>query len=160
MQIRLTCLAVLLILTAFSGCGNGNVPLSGTVTFTDDNAPVEVGTIVFTDGKQQARGELGPGGKFKLGFVKANDGLPKGSYKVYITGAVKKEDREVPNPRPGVSYYTETQLIDSKYESQNTSGLTFVVDGTTKTATFKVDRATGTAAVPKNREFEGRPPRD
>ena len=158
MQTRFICLAALLILGAFIGCGTGNVPMGGTVTFSDNGDPLEVGTIVFTDGKQQARAELGPGGKFNLGFVKANDGLPKGSYKVYISGAIKREDRDVPNPRPGVLYFTETQLIDLKYERPDSSGLTFIVDGTTKTTTFSVDRATGAAALSQDREIENSSP--
>ena len=146
--VRLAMLAVLAVLV---GCGTDNVPFGGTVTFSDDGAPLEVGTVAFTNGVQQARGDLGPGGKFDLGFVKASDGLPKGTYTVYITGAMKQEERVVANAREGEKFWTETRLIDPKYEDPAKSGLTVTVDGKEKTFDIKVDRAKGKDALPQDR---------
>ena len=151
MYTRFTYLFTLAILTAIAGCGTNNVPFGGTVTFSDDGTPLEVGTVAFTNGVQQARGDLGPGGKFDLGFVKVSDGLPKGTYTVYITGAVKQEERVAANARPGEKFWTETRLIAPKYNSPDTSGLTVTVDGTTRTFDIKVDRATGKDALPQDR---------
>ena len=116
-----------------SGCGNGNVRL---VTYSDNGEPLEVGTVALTNGAIQARGEIGKDGKYVIGSLAAGDGLPPGEYKVYVAGAVKllsepKED-EIVETAP---------LIDEKFTTPNTSGLTLNVDASTRKFDFQVDRA-------------------
>ena len=125
--------------------------MGGTVTFSDDGTPLEKGTVAFSNGQHQARGDIGSGGKYTLGFLNANDGLPKGTYDVYITDAVLREERTVPGARAGAKFWTETRLIDPKYEDPKKSGLSITVDGKEKTFDFKVDRPTGADALPQNR---------
>jgi hypothetical protein len=141
---------VVLTVALCLGCGSGQVQMKGTVTFSDDGSPLEVGTIAFTDGKMQARGDLGPGGEFTLGTAKVNDGLPPGKYNVYISGAISREvASEKGSGDSAVVVYSETLLIDPKYESAKTSGLSYQIDASTKSLDIKVDRATGKAAQPQ-----------
>jgi hypothetical protein len=115
------------LLTA--GCSR-QVPLGGRITFEDNGEPLTEGTIAFVSGNNQARSEIDKDGKYTLGFREEGDGLPKGEYKVYIQ-AVHIE----------IQTGTETPLIAAKYANPDTSGLTFTVDGTTKTFDIKVERA-------------------
>ena len=122
------------------GC-SGNVKLSGTVSYSDDNAPVESGMVYFVsqDGKFSAHGNI-QNGEFTVSSVKENDGLPKGTYDVYFSGTEKvvKEGKTLPN---GDTTEPETApAIDAKYMSASTSGITQTVDGSTKTVEYKVDR--------------------
>ena len=108
--------------------------MTGKVTFSDDNSPVPVGTICFegSDGKM-GRAEIQPDGTYRAGFDSAKDGLPKGSYKVYLTGVVKMDENA-----PGIP--TPIPLIDPKYSNPSASGLTFEADGKTSILNFSVDR--------------------
>lgn len=148
MPLRCLFVCSLMFLIASIGCSN-NVPLGGTVTFSDDGTPVPKGTIAFDDGAHQARGEIDSNGHYTVGFANEADGLPAGTYKVYITGAISKEQKPgATEDNPG---WFETRLIDPKYESAETSDLSVTIDATTKTKDFKVDRATGADAQPVER---------
>ena len=87
-----------------------------------------------------SRGNIKPDGTFVVGTDKETDGLPPGTYQVYITGS----DKAIPVGEYG-SYNYEPQ-INKKYENADTSGLTAEVNASTKTLDFKVDRFTGTGA--------------
>lgn len=122
------------ILLFCAGC-NGNVRLSGKVTFSDDGSPVYPCTVVFTQGNFVAQGnQMDPDGTYVVGSLEVNDGLPKGEYQVHITGA---EDARL--NRDGTNTYTSR--IDSKYRNPETSGLKFTVDGKTHTFDIQLDRA-------------------
>lgn len=96
------------------GCSK-NQPLSGRVTYVDDGSPVINGVITFTDGKNEARGNIDPDGHFIVGFEEEKNGIPLGRYNVYITGAgVSEEQRFISS-------------IGAQYESPETSGLSFDV---------------------------------
>jgi hypothetical protein len=133
----------LLVSLSLIGC-SGNVPLGGRVTFEDNGEPLTEGTIAFVSGTHQARSAIDTDGKYTLGFQKEGNGLPKGEYKVYIqavrvefqTGAEKDAYGS-----PVIIRRTETPLIAAKYANADTSGLTFTVDGKTKTFDIKVERA-------------------
>ena len=132
---------VLLFALLCVGCSN-YVKLTGTVSFSDDNAPVEAGMVYFVsqDGKFSATGEI-KNGAFAVSSLKPGDGLPKGTYNVYFAGIEKvvKESRELAN---GDTTEAETApAIDLKYMSASTSGITTNVDGSTKTVDYKLDRA-------------------
>ncbi len=117
---------------AVLGCGNRQVPMGGKITFSDTGEPLSVGTVAFTDGVSQAVSRINGDGTYELGFLKERDGLPKGSYRVYITDAL-----EYPHgpSSPGVS------LLAPKFASASTSGLSVTVDGSTKVFDFQVERA-------------------
>jgi hypothetical protein len=133
-----------LVFIFFFGCGD-NVSLGGKVTYSDDGTPLENGTIAFTNGTIQARGEVGKDGAYNLGTLKVGDGLPPGSYKVYISGAEKIEPGKTPTTQ------LISRLIDPKYASPDTTPLTAKVDVSTRTLDFKVDKAKGKDAVPQER---------
>ena len=132
---------VFAILAILSGCGK-NIPISGTVTFSDDGSPLTVGTVIFTNGTQNATGHLDANGHYRLGFEKAGNGIPKGDYSVYISGAntvvgtLQSTDESDDAKRADY-----VSVIDKKFASAQKSGLRFSVDGSTKTFDFQVDRA-------------------
>ena len=134
--------AVLVGLIFTFGC-SGNVKLTGKVTFSDDNSPVTTGTVRFETPTFFASGEIKPDGTYVVGTNTLTDGLPKGTYGVVVLAAETMR-METPAPRPGdpptVSVQSR-QLIDTRYASADTSGLTFVVDGRKKTFDISVDRA-------------------
>lgn len=131
------------------GCSNTNVPLGGTVTFSDDGSPVPAGTVCFENGAKYARGQLDENGRYTLGFEKEGNGLPPGVYGVCVIGAVRslgpsEETVSLPGSTgPGltVSRMRLEELVARKFQASSTSGITCTVDGSTKTFDFKVDRA-------------------
>ena len=130
---RLLGLAVLLTLLLCCGCGS-QVPLTGTVTFEDDGSPLTHGIVCFVKPGFFARGALDPNGMYKMSSTGTNDGLPKGTYKIYLVGA-----ESVSVDSGGNSTYTP--LVHNRYESVDTSGLEFEVDGKTRRFDFQVERA-------------------
>lgn len=134
---------LLLVVTSVIGCGS-NVTLRGKVTYSDDNSPLEVGTVCFESANHVARGPLKSDGTYTVGSTSAKDGLPPGEYKVYITGADRYE-KSGPKIAP-VS--VPISLIDSKFTSPSRSDLTVKVDRSTKKFDFSVDRS---AASPKKK---------
>jgi hypothetical protein len=124
----LICLT-LFVLICLTGCGNGQVGLSGKVVFSDDGSPLTVGAVCFSTPTFQARGELKQDGTFTMGSVTDSDGLPPGTYQVRIIGAT--EDLG------GDKIYS---VVDPKWENASTSGFSVTVDKTTKNLEIKVDR--------------------
>jgi len=86
----------LLILFLCVGCGK-NVPLRGKVLDEDGN-PITLGMVNFVSDKGLSRGEIRSDGSYIVGTLKETDGLPPGTYKVYVTGAVIP----VPSQRPAI----------------------------------------------------------
>lgn len=135
-------LPVLIAVAFCIGCSN-NVRLGGTVTFSDDGAPVTAGTVCFENSGGYARGQLDQNGRYTLGFDKEGNGLPRGVYGVYVTGARKPlgmsdEPGSVPGSKGGAMMYEE--LVAPKFQARSTSGITCTVDGSTNTFDFQVER--------------------
>jgi len=131
-----------LLTISISGCSD-NVSLKGTVTFSDDGSPLNCGTIILDDGKHNARGNIESDGTFVMGSLKANDGLPPGEYKVCIAAAIKLlpcPQNEDDDPDNNIYPPPSEMLIDKKYESFETSGLSIKVDASTKKYNISVDR--------------------
>lgn len=128
-------IAFLLIFSSFccSGCSD-KMPLSGKVTFSDDGSPLDRGMVCFETDGFLARGSLKPDGTYQVSSTGRNDGLPKGKYKVCITGAELASSGKGGN----IVY---TPLVDKRYESAGSTDIEFEVDGKTKRFDFKVDRA-------------------
>ena len=125
----------LLLLALIVGCGSKNQPLTGTVTFSDDGSPLKTGVVVMQSNNQEARGTIEADGSFVMGFASEKDGIPKGeTYKVTIVNAMEVTGKD------GSGMPIKTSLIDPKYNSPDTSGLTFTSDGKNKTMDLKVDR--------------------
>ncbi|MDR3108357.1 MAG: hypothetical protein LBU65_01540 [Planctomycetaceae bacterium] len=117
------------VLLCLTGCGNGQVGLSGKVVFSDDGSPLNIGTICFSTPTFQARGEIKADGTFSMASFGKNDGLPPGTYQVGIIGAT--EDLG------GDKIYS---ILDPKWNGPTTSGFSVTVDKTTKNLEIKVDR--------------------
>lgn len=130
-------LAAILAATLCVGCSS-NVKLTGTVSYSDDGAPVESGTICFVSGDSMARGTIADG-KFETSYGDGA-GLPPGDYQIYFVGVetVVRESEELPDG--SVRDAITAPAIDRKYLSAETSGLTQKVDKSTKTVDFKLDR--------------------
>ena len=126
-------IAAVLVLLLCCGCSN-KVPLTGTVTFEHDSSPLTHGVVCFVKPGFLARGALDTDGTYKMSSTGINDGLPKGTYKVYLVGAELVS-------MDGGGNSTYSSLVHNRYESADTSGLEFEVDGKTRRFDFQVERA-------------------
>lgn len=126
-------LLCLLICLVAVGC-SGNKRLNGKVTFSDDGSPALNGMVIFQKDNFISRGEIQPDGSYSLSSEKANDGIPPGEYKVYVSGI-----SEMPPQIPGV-LVLPIPLVDSKFENPDTSGLTCTIPAPGSRFDFKVDR--------------------
>ena len=134
---RFHCFFILVLLIFLTGCGSGGkVSLKGKVTFADDGSPVSAGTValVGANGKM-SRGDIKEDGTYVVGTEKATDGLPPGSYQVFISSALKTIPIDAEKGQ-----FNYEQLIAKKYEDPKTSGLTIEVNDSTKTYDIRVER--------------------
>lgn len=123
---------VLLIL-GMGGCGPSNMNIHGKVTFADGQ-PLKKGIVCFESDKVFARGEIDTEGNYTLGSLKENDGLPAGTYRVYINGAHASEGIDA-NGMP-----IEKPLISSKYASVTETDLSCTVDKNTNRFDIVVEK--------------------
>jgi hypothetical protein len=89
MHKRYFCFLALFVSLCVWGCGNNQVSVSGNITFSDDGSPLTVGTVYFMSDSHLARGDINSNGTYNIGSLSQKDGLPPGTYRVYISGAVK-----------------------------------------------------------------------
>ncbi|MGL6194588.1 MAG: hypothetical protein ACRC2T_07160 [Thermoguttaceae bacterium] len=82
-----TKLSLIILLLFVTGCGN--TKLKGKVVYSDDGSPLPAGIVCFKTDTFLARGQIGEDGTFTVGSKSENDGLPSGTYEVYITNATK-----------------------------------------------------------------------
>ena len=126
----------LLVLTGCNGGVGGSgggkaVGLTGKVVFSNDGSPLSKGKVCLESSSLTASGELTSDGTFTL---KAKNGLPPGTYRVYITNAVEVVGQNASGDNIGMP------LIAQKYMSSRTSGLTVDIDESTTEFELKVDR--------------------
>lgn len=100
-----------LAILAFAGC-SPNVSVKGKVSF-EDGSPLDIGVIVFQSSTHVGKGRIASDGAFSVGSVKPNDGLPPGSYKVFIIEAGRVPPGFVPDPESDESGIVS--LIDPRY---------------------------------------------
>jgi hypothetical protein len=144
-------IAVSIVLALLAGCNKGYVSMGGRVTYSDNGDPLEKGTVAFMTSTFQARGKIGADGRYTIGTLSDTDGLPKGTYQVFVTSS---EDFQWIDELTGT--YITTYRIDGKFANPETSGLTVEVDGKTKTFDFQVDRYVApTKAVPRRNNRPG-----
>ena len=105
------------------GCGK-NVKVRGKITF-EDGSPLTKGMVIFQTGSTQSKAPIEKDGSYVVGTLKADDGLPRGTYQVYITGAVDAPGISV----MGAPLGALVEHIDSKFTKPETSGLTCEVKG-------------------------------
>jgi hypothetical protein len=106
------------------GCGQ-NVTVIGKVTFEDDGSPLSQGMVIFQSGSVQSKAPIEADGSYQVGTLKTGDGIPRGTYQVYITGAV--ESGKI-SPT-GAVLAPPIELVDPKFTSPETSGLSCDVKG-------------------------------
>ena len=120
---------VLLIIVAFTGCGQ-NCKVTGKVTLKD-GAPLTAGKVVFETDSMFASGWIQKDGSYKLGTIDPGDGVPPGTYRVSISQSVEPILTERPPARAGgqprMSLSMPPLLFDDKYAGGRTSGLTCTV---------------------------------
>ena len=125
----LSCLLFLAI-----GCGK-NCGLKGKVVFSDDQSPLTHGVVCFLSDQGIARGNIDENGNYVVSSISKNDGLPSGSYRIYLVDT----DHFIPNPG-GIP--KAVPLIEDKYSKAETSGLTVEVKSS-MTHNIEVDRFGG-----------------
>ena len=109
-----------------TGCGS-KVSVSGKVAF-DDGSPLTTGEVRFETANFVSSGKIQSDGTYRLGTTSDKDGIPKGTYGVTVRAM------SAPELKPGVR--TEDvpppkSLVNTKFGSTKTSGLTCDVKGST-----------------------------
>ena len=97
-----------------TGCGDPTV--TGSVKFADGD-PLTGGMLVLQNENSQGIGELRHDGTFTVYQYKPGDGLKRGKYTGYISGAVIADD-----------FGNTTPLIPQKYTDAATSGIVYDSD--------------------------------
>ena len=120
---------LLLGLACLVGCSD-KLQLGGKVTY-EDGSPLPVGSVVFATSSFEAVGTLDSEGKYVVGSIDVADGLPKGTYKVYISGAME--------PTPGKGELMRS-LIDETYANFSTTPLTADIPAPNNILDFKVPK--------------------
>lgn len=129
---RFIFLASVACLLFAAGCGP-NQKLTGKVTFPDGE-PLTTGTVIFTKPGFISRSFIHPDGSFKVGTVKEGDGIPPGTYKVYIIQALAPVDPDDPESD------AMKPLIDEKFASEDMTPLEITIPGE-KSFDITVERA-------------------
>ena len=129
-------LAALLAAT-LTGCGNGTVPVNGTLVFSDNEQPVTgldqwVVTMELTEKKLSANGILQSDGAFRVGMFEEGDGAVPGTYRVVITPPIASLTSDGPIPKP---------IIDPATRRLQTTPLEITVKPGMGDVLLKVDRA-------------------
>ena len=111
------------------GCGQ-NHSLQGKVTY-EDGTPITAGFVNFSSDTSLSRGKIRSDGSYVVGTLKDTDGIPQGTYKVYITGAeVAMETAQSQRPRvdamgnPIQTMAAYRKLVHPKYMTTSTTPIT------------------------------------
>jgi hypothetical protein len=115
-----------------AGGGPALYPVRGKVVY-EDGSPMPEGFVVaeMKDGDTvvMMRGEIHPDGTFQLGSLRPGDGARPGKYRVLVTGRARAPAEEHLPP-----------VIDTKFQSFETSGLEVEVRKAPNDFTFKVTK--------------------
>lgn len=131
------------------GC-NRNCGVKGRVVFSDDQTPLIRGTVCFVNEDGMARGIIDKNGYYVVGYTGKKDGLPRGSYKIYLADTDLRGSA-VPANFPLPVY----PQIEAKYADVETSGLTLEVKSSMtynlELERFQVERFLRETKFPKKR---------
>jgi len=131
---RLFSLLAVVALVAVAGC-SGRAQVSGKVTFSD-GTPLTCGVVNFTNDSTICKGDINrEDGTFKMRTFKPGDGVPPGTYKVYLTQTSDFHDSGKTAQTGDASYTVmgvATSTVPNKYGNPDESGLTVTVKGSMK----------------------------
>ncbi|MGL4944286.1 MAG: hypothetical protein ACRC46_13980 [Thermoguttaceae bacterium] len=127
MLCRLSTVVLGFVLCLVVGCGDGNVGVTGKVMFPD-GTPLTKGDVHFSTPTYVASGKIQSDGSYVIGSQTQNDGLPPGTYSVTVNKAF---DDSGTAALSAIDSKPAKPLIDPKYNSPTTSGLTCDVKGKT-----------------------------
>lgn len=119
----------MLLLVVSTGCGDKS-SVSGKVSF-DDGTPLNVGKVMFTDGTNSGFGKINEKGEYKMGMTKEGEGMPNGSYQVYIMDASKEDPSLSRASDDGETFTPKVLIIDPKFTNPKQSELKCDVSGKT-----------------------------
>ena len=91
---KLLAFVCVVAMIACAGCG-GRSQVSGKVVFSD-GTPLTYGTVNFTNNEVACKGQIEKDGTFKMRTFKPGDGVPAGTYKVFITDTLQFGDAAAP----------------------------------------------------------------
>ncbi len=109
---------------ALTGCAQSTFPVKGRVHYPDGSPVTHGRVVVESTGPAGSWGSIRPDGTFELGTFSANDGVPPGTYRVFLMST------ETFPPPGDTSNFVPKPLVDKKYASAETSGLSFEVPKT------------------------------
>ena len=81
---------ILFLCVSLTGCGDGTVRVSGTVSFPD-NSPLTVGAVIFANDTYTNQSALNSSGRYSIN-------VPPGNYKIFIGYASVRDETFVPPP--------------------------------------------------------------
>ena len=120
-----------------AGCSPKTYPVQGKLTWADGSPAAELAgaQVVFESAalKVGARGDVKADGGFLLSTYQTDDGVPPGDYQVAVL-----EHRPSPEGK-----FLSPPLMDPKFSSFATSGLTATVKSGPNPVTIAVERANG-----------------
>jgi len=135
---------VVAVVFCAAGCSN-KVQVSGKVTFPD-GSPLTVGKVSFETESFVATGTLKEDGTYILGTDSERDGIPRGTYKVYVAGAMQQigtQDMAVQTAGAGGGMERSTMemplfvpAVAPRFSKADTSGITCEVK---KSMTFNFE---------------------
>lgn len=108
---RTITLSLLLVTLVFTGCGDPQV--EGNIKYSD-GTPLKGGMVILQNEKSQGLGEIRQDGSFSVYQYKPGDGLKRGKYRGYISGAVTMDDQG-----------RMTLMVPEKYTDMSTSGIEY-----------------------------------
>ncbi|MDO5553441.1 MAG: hypothetical protein Q4G68_06730 [Planctomycetia bacterium] len=128
-------LLMCLFVMAVAGCGS-QVRVSGKVVLKGTDQPIARGVIYFANDTNVAHGALNTEGEFRMSSKGQNDGLPAGTYTVYLTGT---SEVDFSTTKKGMTTITEKAAIADKYTKQSTSDIVVEVNSRSRHFVIEVD---------------------
>jgi hypothetical protein len=92
-----------------------------------DGTPLGVGTVYLSNGLVMYQGAIQKDGTFSIEELKDGDGIPPGTYKVWIADANTIEN-VYDEKKENLIKRIDHLIIDPKFADKNTSDLQFKID--------------------------------
>jgi len=112
-----------------AGCGSG-IKVRGKVTY-EEGTPLESGMVIFSSGTEEFTGKINKDGSYTMGKLKANSGIPQGTYKVCVRSVEKLTGRTIKLSGGGmeVDEPERYSTVESKFLRADSSGISIAVPG-------------------------------